>query len=127
LKELERENQRLKRIVAVQALDIDILKEVEPGKFLSSTRRWAAVDHLASIFPVSQRRACALFEQPRSTQRLSLVVPCDFEQALRARLREGFGVNHKRVQRLYRDEGLRVRLKNVNMHGWGTPRTRRTS
>ncbi len=28
MKELERENQRLKRIVADQALDIDILKEV---------------------------------------------------------------------------------------------------
>ena len=83
------------------------------------------------MFPVSQRRACALVEQPRSTQRLSAVVPCDFEQTLRARLRElaktrprfgyrrlhallvreGFGVNHKRAQRLCRDEGLRVRVK----------------
>ena len=33
LKELERENQRLKRIVADQALDIDILKEVNRGNF----------------------------------------------------------------------------------------------
>ena len=32
LKELERENQRLKRIVADQALDIDMLKEVNRGK-----------------------------------------------------------------------------------------------
>ena len=89
------------------------------------------MDHAVSIFPVSQRRACALLEQPRSTQRLSPRVPSDYEQTLRARLRElaaarprfgyhrlhallvreGFGVNHKRVQRLCRDEGLRVSLR----------------
>ena len=86
---------------------------------------------MASIFPVSQRRACALLEQPRSTQRLSPTVPSNNEQTLRARLRElakarprygyrrlralqnreGFSVNHKRVQRLCRDEGLRVRVR----------------
>ena len=33
LKELERENQRLKRIVANQALDIDRLKEIARGNF----------------------------------------------------------------------------------------------
>ena len=33
LKELERENGRLKRLVAVQALDIQILKEVAKGEF----------------------------------------------------------------------------------------------
>jgi transposase-like protein len=33
LKELERENQRLKRIVANQALDIDGLKELARGNF----------------------------------------------------------------------------------------------
>ena len=35
LKELERENGRLKRLVADQALDIQILKEVAKGEFLS--------------------------------------------------------------------------------------------
>lgn len=33
LKELERENQRLKKIVADQAIDISVLKEVAKGKF----------------------------------------------------------------------------------------------
>src|SRR5271169_155396 len=33
LKELERENQRLKRIVADQALDIDMLRYLSEGKF----------------------------------------------------------------------------------------------
>jgi hypothetical protein len=33
LKELEKENARLKKMVAEQALDIDILKEVNRGNF----------------------------------------------------------------------------------------------
>ena len=33
LKELERENSRLKKIVADQALDIDMLKELSRGNF----------------------------------------------------------------------------------------------
>ncbi len=33
LKELEQENARLKRIVADQALDIDMLKELSQGNF----------------------------------------------------------------------------------------------
>ena len=33
LKELERENQRLKKIVADQALDSDMLKELNRGNF----------------------------------------------------------------------------------------------
>jgi putative transposase len=33
LKELEKENARLKKLVAEQALDIDILKEVSRGNF----------------------------------------------------------------------------------------------
>ncbi len=33
LKELEKENARLKKIVADQAVDIDILKEVSRGNF----------------------------------------------------------------------------------------------
>jgi putative transposase len=33
LKELEKENARLKKLVAEQALDIDILKEVNRGNF----------------------------------------------------------------------------------------------
>jgi putative transposase len=33
LKELEKENQRLKKIVADQALDIDMLKELSRGNY----------------------------------------------------------------------------------------------
>lgn len=83
---------------------------------------------LQQRFGVSQRRACKLLGQPRSTQRLAPAAPSDEEERLRARLRafavdrprwgwrrahvglrsEGRRVNRKRVRRLWRKEGLRV-------------------
>ena len=39
------------------------------GKLLSPTRRRACIDHVRSQFKVSERRACRVLEQHRSTQR----------------------------------------------------------
>lgn len=83
---------------------------------------------LCREFGVSQRRACTLIGQHRSTQRLDPPVASDEETELRAWLRafaterprwgwrraaaqlrrEGRQVNNKRVQRLWRAEGLKV-------------------
>jgi putative transposase len=83
---------------------------------------------LRGRFGVSQRRACRTVGQHRSTQRLQPAAPSDEETRLRAWLRafaverprwgwrraakglrrEGWAVNDKRVQRLWRDEGLKV-------------------
>ena len=96
-----------------------------------------------TTFEVSQRRACAVVELPRSTQRLACVVPPAPERRLRSRLRklakdnprygyrrlpallirEGFTVNHKRVQRLCRNEGLRVRVSRRKRARVGTSNT----
>jgi putative transposase len=79
---------------------------------------------------VSERRACRYIGQHRSTQRREPVVAAG-DQALRAALRafagqrprwgyrrahhhlvaEGWSVNRKRVQRLWREEGLRVPVR----------------
>ena len=79
---------------------------------------------------VSQRRACQVLGQPRSTQRRAPAVPDD-EPRLVARMvelaveygrygyrrvtallqAEGFRVNHKRIERLWRREGLKVPQK----------------
>lgn len=92
-----------------------------------SARRAAAVE-LQQQFAVSERRACAVLEQPRSTQRYQGRRRSD-EGALCRRLREivrrrprfgyrrltavlrreGWTVNVKRVHRLCRREGLKVR------------------
>jgi putative transposase len=77
---------------------------------------------------VSERRACAVVGQARSTQRLAPPQPTDDELALRAWLRDfarrrprwgwrraatdaakaGWTANRKRIHRLWREEGLRV-------------------
>jgi putative transposase len=88
------------------------------------------VDYAQEQFGFSQRRACRLVGSARSTIRYRHR-PRDDDAALRARLRdlaahrprfgyrrlhvllrrEGIILNHKRVERLYREEGLAVRLR----------------
>jgi putative transposase len=90
-------------------------------------RRRIAVAVLVERFGVSERRACAVVGQHRSTQRRPRRAVPELEVKLRARLREiarehprwgwktayaivrreGWTVNRKRVQRLWREEGLR--------------------
>ena len=79
---------------------------------------------------MSERRACQVLGQPRSTQRRERQIPSD-EPRLRERITElaseygrygyrrvtamlhaeGWQVNHKRVERLWRQEGLKVPQK----------------
>jgi putative transposase len=86
---------------------------------------------LRDRFGVSERRACVVVGQHRSTQQLTPPVIPDDEQRLRGFLREfaqqrprwgwrraakaarraGWQVNDKRIRRLWRDEGLRVPVK----------------
>ena len=130
LRELERENARLKRIVADKELEIDALKEIAPGKLVSPSRRREAVCMLQDRLELSERRACRVTGQHRSTQR-RLPTRGRGDDALRTELHafsrghprwgyrrawatlreEGWGVNRKRVQRLWREEGLRVPAK----------------
>jgi putative transposase len=99
------------------------------------------VKDLCEQFGVSERRACKVVGQPRSTQRLPPPVPTDEELALREFLRDfarrrprwgwrraakaardaGWVVNNKRIHRLWREEGLRVpyRKKKRRLRGIG--------
>ena len=58
LKALEQEISRLKKIVAEQALDISLLKDLQRGKLVSPARRRDAVRFLVRRRRVSERRAC---------------------------------------------------------------------
>ena len=97
---------------------------------------------LRQRFGVSERRACRVVGQNRSTERLPPPTPSDDETRLRAWLRafskerprwgwrraakqarrEGWVVNDKRIQRLWRDEGLKVpyRKRKKPHRGIGT-------
>jgi putative transposase len=85
------------------------------------------VEHLQRVLGLSQRLACRIVGQHRSTQRHQLVEP-DRDRALRAELRQlsrahprwgyrrahaqlrqqDWRVNRKAIQRLWREEGLQV-------------------
>jgi putative transposase len=97
---------------------------------------------LQQRFGVSERRACLVVGQHRSTQRLTAPTPSEEELALRAWLRafsttrprwgwrraakqarrDGWRVNDKRIQRLWREEGLKVpyRKRKKPLRGIGT-------
>ena len=97
---------------------------------------------LRDRFGVSQRRACRVAGQHRSTQRLEPPAPSDDEVELRGFLRAfskerprwgwrraakaarraGWKVNDKRIQRLWREEGLKVpyRKRKKPHRGIGT-------
>ena len=97
---------------------------------MSPSRRRQAVRMLQDRLGISERRACRYVGQPRSTQRHEPLVAED-DAALRAELRafsrqrprwgyrqahqhlleQGWSINRKRVQRLWREEGLRVPQK----------------
>src|SRR3712207_5682647 len=100
------------------------------GKMVSPGRRRACVEHVARHLGVSERRACAALGQHRSTQRKAPRIPDDearltadvLELAKRfgrygyrriaALLRDaGWAVNRKRVERIWRREGLKVPAK----------------
>jgi putative transposase len=66
-KDLERENDRLKKAVSELTLDKLILKEALGGKILSPSRKRTCVAHVRSRLDVSERRACTIVGQPRAT------------------------------------------------------------
>ena len=88
------------------------------------------MQHGREKYPVSERRACRVLGQSRTSQRYQPII-CDDENALTAAIvrlagqygrygyrrvmallhAEGWHVNHKRVGRIWRREGLKVPLK----------------
>jgi len=106
---------------------------------VSPARKREAARHLQEKFDASERRACEVVDQPRSTQRYT-GHPQDDERKLVARILElvrerprfgyrriaallrgeGWAVNVKRVYRLWRREGLKVPRKTRKRRGLGT-------
>jgi putative transposase len=106
---------------------------------VSPARKREAVEHLQDKFDASERRACEVVDQPRSTQRYT-GQPKDDEGRLVARIlelvrqrprfgyrritallrAEGWSVNVKRVHRLWRREGFKVPRKTRKRRAVGT-------
>jgi putative transposase len=109
---------------------------------VSPARRRRAVKHLQRVLGVSQRWACQLVGQHRSTQRhqpfqpdrdwvlceelrrLSRAHPRWGYRRAHAQLRQaGWQVNRKLVQRLWREEGLRVPVRRRKRQRLGASTT----
>jgi hypothetical protein len=69
MKDLEKENGRLKKAVAELDPGQTDPERGARGKHLSAERRRQRVVHLQQRLGISQRRACRTIGQPRSTQR----------------------------------------------------------
>nr|WP_163887619.1 IS3 family transposase [Mycolicibacterium hippocampi] len=133
LKELREQNARLKRLLADAELEKDALREVAKGKILSPAAKRRAVDMLKATLSMSERLACKAVGLARSTyRRLPLAqTPDDPDAEMRAWLRayatkhpcHGFRrawaalrhderreVNKKKIHRLWREEGLQVKI-----------------
>ncbi len=97
---------------------------------MSPAKRRETVEQVQEQLDVSERRVCRAMEQPRSTQRYEPVTISDEElltqeivrlaskygrygyRRITALLRnDGWEVNHKRVERIWRLEGLKVPQK----------------
>ena len=68
-RELEREVDRLKRLVAELLLDKQMLQEIAKKKVVTPNQQRAAADFLGERYRVSQRRVCRVMGRARSTLR----------------------------------------------------------
>jgi putative transposase len=111
----------------------------DPGKVVSPSSKSKAVEHVQTELDVSERRACRVVEQPRSTQRYPKK-QSEYEKRLVERMHElvrasprsgyrsihlalvdeGWRVNTKRIHRLWKREGFRVPRRVVKKRRLGT-------
>jgi len=129
LKDLERENPQLKKLVAELSLVQGDSSGRTTKKLLKPARKRDLLFEILEDYEVSERRACRLLVLHRSVCRYESRQKDD--RALRMRLkelaysrprygyrrltvllqREGWPVNHKRIYRIYGEEVLLVRTK----------------
>ncbi|AUX98793.1 TPA: IS3 family transposase [Salmonella enterica] len=118
LRQLEDENQQLKKLVAELSLDKEMLQEVLKPKVLRPAQKRQAVTFLLEAYRISVRRGCGLLMQSRTvyhwqSQRDDRAITLRIHIQLR---REGWPVNHKKTHRIYCPEGLNLRRKRPRRH-----------
>ncbi|WCS27880.1 IS3 family transposase [Methylobacterium sp. NMS14P] len=127
MKDLERENARLRRLVADLSLEKQVLADVTFGKCIAPERCRQAVAGIREKYGLSERHARRIVGQHRGTQRYVPTVLADEDGLTRAIVAlaseygrygyrrvtallqaDGWRVGKDRVQRIWRSEGLNV-------------------
>jgi putative transposase len=130
LKQLEDENTKLKKLVADLSLDKAMLQDVLSKKLGWPVDRRGAAIYLLQQYSVNERRMCSVLKMYRNAYRYQSVKDQQAQLRMRIReiaevrirygyrridallLREGWHIDHKRVYRIYREEGLNLRRKS---------------
>jgi putative transposase len=72
LRELDEERARLRRVIEEQAQDIAMLQDLTQGEIPSAVRQRLAVAYLVDHYGISERRACRVVGEHRSTRTYGL-------------------------------------------------------
>ena len=136
MRSLEKENTRLKKIVAELELDKLILKEslsLPKAQGLTTGQLRQAVIHTRQKLATSERRTCRVIGLARSSLQYQAAQRDRDDDALRLALIrlakqygrygyrkiaellriEGWKVNHKKVERIWREEGLQLPQRHI--------------
>ncbi|MFL9151012.1 IS3 family transposase [Escherichia coli] len=144
LRQLEDENQRLKKLVADLSLDKEMLQEVLKPKVLRPAQKRQAVHFLREAYRISVRRGCGLLMQSRTvyhwqSRRDGRAITLRIREIAETRIRygcprihvllrrEGWLINYKKTHRIYCLEGLNLRRKRPSRHISAAHRQQRPS
>ncbi|WP_371328231.1 IS3 family transposase [Novosphingobium sp. NDB2Meth1] len=138
LRSLEEENARLKKLLAEAMLDNAVLKDLASKGMVTPGAKREAGAHACEHHGPSERRACALVGVSRRVVRYRSSRPVDGPLRQRQRelagerrrfgyrrlgyllAQEGMAPNHKKLLRIYREEGPRVRRRRGRKRALGT-------
>jgi len=129
LRLLEQECTHLKKLVADLSLDLKMLQDVIKIAVKPAVKK-ELVKYMTVAYQVSIKRACAalpthrsaMYYKPHTRDETLLVlrmreiaytrIRFGFERIALIIRREGFTDNHKRLRRIYREQGLNLRTKH---------------